>query len=148
MKVILTQEVRGVGAPGDIVDVADGYGRNYLLPRNLAQIATKAGVAQAEAIRKRRLAREVANLEQAQTLASHLGSLRVVMPAKAGKEGRLFGSITPLQVAEAVSRVGGVDIDRRRLSMEGPLKQTGHHLLRIRLHPEVEATLNVEVVPA
>jgi large subunit ribosomal protein L9 len=148
MKVILTQEVRGVGAPGDIVDVADGYGRNYLLPRNLAQLATKGGIAQSEAVRKRRLAREIANLEQAQTLASHLGSLRVVIPAKAGKEGRLFGSITPPQVAEAVSKVGGVDIDRRRLAMEGPLKQVGTHVLRIRLHPEVEATLNVEVVPA
>ncbi len=148
MKVILNQEVRGVGAPGDIVEVADGYGRNYLLPRNLARLATQGAVRQAEGIRARRIAREIADLEQAQTIATHLESLRVVIPAKAGKEGRLFGSITTPQIVEAVSRTGGVEIDRRRIHLGNPMKQTGTHQLHVRLHPEVEATVNLEVVPS
>ena len=146
MKVILNQEVRGVGAPGDIVEVADGYGRNYLLPRNLARLATKGAVTQAQGIRSRRQAREVATLEQAQTLAAHLESLRVVIQAKAGPEGRLFGSITAAQVADAIARVGGTAIDRRRISMEGPIKNVGTHRLTVRLHADVEAPVNVEVV--
>jgi large subunit ribosomal protein L9 len=148
VKLILTQEIRGVGAPGDVVEVADGYGRNYLLPRNLARLATKGAIREAEGIRQRRRAREIADLEQAQTVAAHLGSLQVVIPAKAGPEGRLFGSVTAAQIAEAVSQVGGVRIDRRRISLEGAIKHTGTHRLAVRLHPEVEATVNVEVVPA
>lgn len=147
MKVILNQEVRGLGAPGDIVEVADGYGRNYLLPRNLARLATPGAVRQAEGIRQRRIAREIADLEQARTIAAHLESLRVVIPAKAGKEGRLFGSITTPQIVEAVQRTGGVEIDRRRIHLDSPIKQTGTHQLHVRLHPEVEATLSLEVVP-
>ena len=147
MKVILNQEVRGVGAPGDIIDVSDGYGRNYLLPRNLARLATPGAVRQAEGIRARRVAREVADLEQARTVAAHLESLRVVIRAKAGSEGRLFGSITTPQIVEAVKRTGGTEIDRRRIHLDAPIKQLGTHQLTVRLHPEVEATLNVEVVP-
>ena len=147
MKVILNQEVRGVGAPGDIIDVSDGYGRNYLLPRNLARLATPGAVRQAEGIRARRVAREVADLEQARTVAAHLESLRVVIRAKAGSEGRLFGSITTPQIVEAVQRTGGVEIDRRRIHLDNPIKQLGTHQLTVRLHPDVEATLNVEVVP-
>ena len=147
MKVILNQEVRGVGAPGDIVEVADGYGRNYLLPRNLARLATPGAVRQAEGIRSRRVAREIADLEQAQSIAGHLESLRVVIPAKAGKEGRLFGSITTPQIVEAVQRSGGTAIDRRRIHLDAPIKSVGTHRLTVRLHPEVEATVNLEVVP-
>ena len=147
MKVILNQEVRGVGAPGDIIDVSDGYGRNYLLPRNLARLATPGAVRQAEGIRARRVAREVADLEQARTVAAHLESLRVVIRAKAGSEGRLFGSITTPQIVEAVKRTGGTEIDRRRIHLDAPIKQLGTHQLTVRLHPDVEATLNVEVVP-
>ena len=148
MKVILNQEVRGVGAPGDIVEVADGYGRNYLLPRNLARLATAGAVRQAEGIRSRRVAREIADLEQARTVAAHLESLRVVIPAKAGKEGRLFGSITTPQIVDAVTRTGGTQIDRRRIHLDSPIKNVGTHQITVRLHPEVEATVNVEVVPA
>ncbi len=147
MKVILNQEVRGVGAPGDIVEVTDGYGRNYLLPRNLARLATAGVVRQAEGIRSRRAAREIADLEQARTVAAHLESLRVVIPAKAGKEGRLFGSITTPQIVDAVARTGGTRIDRRRIHLDGAIKNIGTHRITVRLHPEVEATVNVEVVP-
>jgi large subunit ribosomal protein L9 len=148
VKVILNQEVRGVGAPGDIVEVADGYGRNYLLPRNLARLATAGAVRQAEGIRSRRAAREIADLEQARTVAAHLESLRVVIPAKAGKEGRLFGSITTPQIVDAVARTGGTQIDRRRIHLDSAIKNTGTHRITVRLHPEVEATVNVEVVPS
>lgn len=148
MKVILNQEVRGVGAPGDIVEVADGYGRNYLLPRNLARLATAGAVRQAEGIRSRRVAREIADLEQARTVAAHLESLRVVIPAKAGKEGRLFGSITTPQIVDAVTRTGGTQIDRRRIHLDSAIKNVGSYQVTVRLHPEVEATVNVEVVPA
>jgi large subunit ribosomal protein L9 len=147
VKVILNQEVRGVGAPGDIVEVSDGYGRNYLLPRNLARLATAGAVRQAEGIRSRRAAREIADLEQARTVAGHLESLRVVIPAKAGKEGRLFGSITTPQIVDAVARTGGTQIDRRRIHLDGAIKNIGTHRITVRLHPEVEATVNVEVVP-
>jgi len=132
VKVILNQEVRGVGSPGDIIDVADGYGRNYLLPRNLARLATP----------------EIEDLEQARTIAAHLESLRVVIPAKAGAEGRLFGSVTTPQIVAAVERTGGTGIDRRRIHLGAPIKQVGSHQVTVRLHPEVEATVNLEVVPA
>jgi large subunit ribosomal protein L9 len=148
VKVILSQEVRGVGAPGDIVEVADGYGRNYLLPRNLARLATPGALRQAEGIRSRRAAREIADLEQARTVAAHLESLRVVIPAKAGREGRLFGSITTPQIVDAVARTGGTQIDRRRIHLDSVIKNVGTHRITVRLHPEVEATVNVEVVPA
>jgi large subunit ribosomal protein L9 len=148
VKVILNQEVRGVGAPGDIVEVSDGYGRNYLLPRNLARLATPGAVRQAEGIRARRAAREIADLEEARTIAAHLESLQVVIPAKAGSEGRLFGSVTLPQVVDAVARTGGTTIDRRRIHLDAPIKQVGVHRLTVRLHPEVEATMNVEVVPS
>jgi large subunit ribosomal protein L9 len=148
VKVILNQEVRGVGAPGDIVEVADGYGRNYLLPRNLARLATPGAVRQAEGIRSRRIAREIADLEQARTVAAHLESLRVVIPAKAGKEGRLFGSITTPQIVDAVAKTGGTRIDRRRIHLDTAIKNTGQHRVTVRLHPEVEANMTVEVVPA
>ncbi len=148
MKVILSQEVRGVGAPGDIVEVADGYGRNYLLPRNLARLATPGAVRQAEGIRTRRADREIADLEQARTVAAHLESLRLVIPAKAGKEGRLFGSITTPQIVAAVAKTGGTEIDRRRIHLDAPIKNIGTHLVTVRLHPEVEANMTVEVVPS
>jgi large subunit ribosomal protein L9 len=148
VKVILNQEVRGVGSPGDVVEVAGGYGRNYLLPRNLARPATKGAIREAENIRARRQAREMATLEQAQTMASHLASVRVTIPAKAGPEGRLFGSITAQQVAEAIQNAARTTIDRRRIHLDTPIKQTGVHRLSIRLHPEVEANVDVEIVPA
>jgi large subunit ribosomal protein L9 len=148
VKIILNQEVRGLGAPGDIVEVADGYGRNYLLPRNLARLATPGAVRQAEGIRARRIEREIADLEQARTVAAHLESLRVVIPAKAGKEGRLFGSITTPQIVDAVAKTGGTQIDRRRIHLDTAIKNTGPHQITVRLHPEVEATMTVEVVPA
>src|SRR4030095_12466550 len=131
MKVILNQEVRGVGAPGDIIDVSAGYGRNYLLPPHLARLAPPAALLQAEGTRARRAEREIADLEQARSIAGHLEALKVTIPAKAGKEGRLFGSIPTPQVADAIERVGGTAIDRRRIHLDTPIKSTGTHRLTI-----------------
>lgn len=148
MKIVLRQEVRTLGAPGDVVDVADGYARNYLIPRGLAEQATRGALKQVEGLRRTREVREVKSLEQAQQIASQLASLGVKVAAKAGTEGRLFGQVTPQQVATAVAKAGGPKIDRKRLHFDAPIKSLGSHRLHLRLHPEVEAEINVEVVRA
>lgn len=148
MKIILTQEVRNLGAPGDVLDVADGYARNFLLPRKLALRATKGALAQVETIRRTREVREVRDLEQAQQIAESIGRLAVRIAAKAGDGGRLFGQVTPASVAEAVTKAGGPKIDKKRLHIDSPIKSLGSHIVHLRLHPEVEAEINVEVVRA
>jgi large subunit ribosomal protein L9 len=148
MKIVLTQEVRNVGAPGDVVDVADGFARNFLIPRGLAMRATRGTLKQVELIRRTREVREIRNLEQAQELAARLGSLKITVPAKAGDAGRLFGQVTPTQVAEAIVKAGGPKIDRKRLHIEAPIKSLGAHRAHLRLHPEVEAAIGIEVVRA
>jgi large subunit ribosomal protein L9 len=148
MKVVLTQEVRALGGPGDVLEVADGYARNYLIPRGLARIATKGTLKQVEVIRRTRELREVKSLEKAQELATQLGSLRVRVAAKAGEGGRLFGQVTPTIVAEAITKAGGPKVDRRRLHVDAPIKSLGTHTLHLRLHPEVEAEITLEVVKA
>jgi large subunit ribosomal protein L9 len=146
MKLILTQEVRSLGAPGDVVDVADGYGRNFLIPRGLARPATDGALKQVATIRRTRELREIADRDKAQELADQLQSLRVRIPAKAGDTGRLFGQVTPATVAEAIAKSGGPKVDKRRLHFGGPIKSLGAHQVSLRLHPEVEATFNVEIV--
>lgn len=146
MKIVLTQEVRELGGPGDVVDVADGYARNFLIPRKLAQPATRGVLKQVEQIRRLREVREVKNLEQAQELATKLGSLKIRVAAKAGDTGRLFGKVTTSDIADAVFKAGGPKIDRKRLHLDEPIKNLGTHRLALRLHPEVEATFDVEVV--
>lgn len=145
MKIILTQEVRNIGAPGDVVDVADGYARNFLIPRGVALRATKGTLKQVDTIRRTREVREIRNLEQAQQIAQQLGSLKVRIQAKAGEGGRLFGQVTPAQIAEAVAKAGGPKIDKKRLHLEEPVKSLGAHRAHLRLHPEVEAEIEIEV---
>jgi large subunit ribosomal protein L9 len=148
MKIILTQEVRNIGAPGDVVDVADGYARNYLIPRGLALRATRGTLKQVDMIRRTREVKEVRNLEQAQDIAGRLGSLKIRVQAKAGDGGRLFGQVTTAQIAEAIAKAGGPKIDRKRLHLEAPVKSLGAHRASLRLHPEVEAEIEIEVVRA
>ena len=145
MKIILTQEVRNIGAPGDVVDVADGYARNFLIPRGVALRATKGTLKQVDTIRRTREVREIRNLEQAQQMAQQLGSLKVRIQAKAGEGGRLFGQVTPAQIAEAIAKAGGPKIDKKRLHLEEPVKSLGAHRAHLRLHPEVEAEIEIEV---
>lgn len=146
MKVVLTQEVRGLGSPGDVLDVADGYARNFLIPKKFALKATDGVLAQVDRIRRTREVREVKSLEQAKGIADQLGALTVRVPAKAGEGGRLFGQITMRQVAEAISKAGGPKVDPKRIVTSSPLKSLGEHTLALRLHPEVEATVTVDVI--
>jgi large subunit ribosomal protein L9 len=146
MKLILTQEVSGLGTPGDVVDVKDGYARNYLLPRSLAVAWTKGGEKQVASIQKARGAREIKTLDEAQAVKARLESKPVQLSAKAGASGRLFGAVTPADIASAVSAAGGPELDRRKIELAQPVKSLGNHQLTVHLHPEIKATVTLEVV--
>ncbi|OHV39564.1 MULTISPECIES: 50S ribosomal protein L9 [Pseudofrankia] len=148
MKLVLTQEVPGLGSPGDIVEVADGYGRNYLVPKQFAIIATRGIERQVEQIKRARSAREVRDLGHAQEIAAQLKALSVTLTSRAGKEGRLFGSITAGDVTEAVAKAGGPALDRRKVQLTSPIKAVGQHTVAVHLHPEVTAQLTVKVAAA
>jgi len=145
MKVLLREDVEHVGLKGDIVDVADGYARNFLVPRGLALRATSGIQKQADAMRRSRDARDRHEREAAQAIADQLAPT-VRIEARAGEGGRLFGSVTSTDVAAAVKAQLGVDVDRRDIALEEPLKELGVAELVVRLHREVSATLRVEVV--
>ena len=147
-KLILTQEVTGLGSAGDTVEVKGGYARNYLLPRGLAIVATRGAQKQVAGLRRARAARDVATLDEAKQVAGQLSSLTVTVPAKAGNGGRLFGSITTADVVAAVTAAGGPALDRRRVELPSSIKSTGSHSVTVRVHPEVSATLAIEVVAA
>ncbi|RCV55436.1 50S ribosomal protein L9 [Marinitenerispora sediminis] len=146
MKLILTHEVNGLGAPGDVVEVKDGYGRNYLLPRGFAIRWTRGGQKQIDSIRRARAARDIRNLDDAKQIAGQLGGLKVKLVQRAGDTGRLFGSVTAADVAEAVKSSGGPQVDKRRIEIRNPIKSVGEHKVEVRLHPEVSATIALEVV--
>ncbi|MCA1824683.1 MAG: 50S ribosomal protein L9 [Frankia sp.] len=148
MKLILTQEVAGLGGPGDTVEVADGYARNFLVPRGFAMRATKGVEKQVATIRRAREVRDVRDLGQARDLANQLQSLSVRLAARAGEGGRLFGSVTTADVVEAVKQAGGPAIDRRRVLLGAPIKTLGTHGFSVKIHPEVEAQVSLEVVAA
>ena len=148
MKLILTQEVTGLGTSGDTVEVKGGYGRNYLLPRGLAIKATRGAEKQVDSLRRARAAREVATLDDARALAGRLADLTVRVPARAGDGGRLFGRVTTADVAAAVTAAGGPELDRRRIELPSSIKTTGQHTVTVRVHADVSAPLTIEVVPA
>jgi large subunit ribosomal protein L9 len=146
MKLILTNEVSGLGAPGDVVEVKDGYGRNYLIPRGYAMRWTRGAEKQIETIKKARDAREIRDLGTAKEVAGQIGALRVRLTTRAGDSGRLFGSITTGDIADAVKAAGGPILDRRRIEIVNPIKSVGSHKVSVKLHPEVSASVDVEVV--
>ncbi|WP_113705047.1 50S ribosomal protein L9 [Nonomuraea lactucae] len=146
MKLILTNEVSGLGAPGDVVEVKDGYGRNYLIPRGFAMRWTRGAEKQIESIKKARDAREIRDLGTAKEVAGRLGALRVRLTTRAGDSGRLFGSVTTGDIADAVKAAGGPVLDRRRIEIVNPIKSVGSHKVSVKLHPEVSASVDVEVV--
>jgi len=146
MKVILKQDVDSLGDAGDVVDVADGYGNNYLVPRGLAMRASKGVVADAAAIRQARAKRAARNLAEAQEQKQRLEAKPVRISARAGEDGTLYGSVGNTGIAAAVKEQLGIPLDRRRLLLERPLKTLGEHEITIRLHPELTATIRVEVV--
>ena len=148
MKLILNQEVAGLGAPGDVVEVKDGYGRNYLVPRGFAQLWTKGADKQIATIRRAREVREVRDTAQATEIKNQLAGLSVRLSARSGEGGRLFGSITSADVVEAVSKAGGPKLDRRLVQLPAPIKSLGQHTVTVKVHPEVEATVTLDVVKA
>jgi large subunit ribosomal protein L9 len=148
MKLVLTHEVTGLGTPGDVVEVKDGYGRNYLVPRGLAVLATRGVEKQAADIKRARAARSVRDLAHAQEIAAQLGSLTVTLPVRAGQGGRLFGSVTVTDIVAAVKTSGGPDLDRRRVEIGNPIKSVGSTTVSVRLHPDVTVTLALQVVAA
>jgi len=147
-KLILTQEVTGLGEPGDIVEVKDGYARNFLLPRKLAQPWTKGAEKNITAIRRARKAREMASLDDARAARDLLAAATVSVPAKAGTGGRLFGAVTTAEIADAIKAAGAPAVDKRKIEVSAPIKSLGEHRVTVRLHPEVVATVALNVVAA
>jgi large subunit ribosomal protein L9 len=145
MKLILTNEVTGLGAPGDVVEVAGGYGRNYLVPRGLAMPWTRGAEKQIDLIKRARAARDIRGVDDAKEAAKRLSALTVQLGVRAGAQGRLFGSVSASDIAEAVRKAGGPELDRRRIEISTPIRTVGTHQVTVRLHPEVSTTLDVEV---
>lgn len=148
MKIILTHEVTGLGAAYDVVDVKDGYARNYLVPRGFAIRWTKGGEKDVAQIRRARKIHEIATIEQANEIKAKLEAVKVRLAVRSGDAGRLFGSITPADIASAIKSAGGPDVDKRRVELGSPIKTLGGHQVSVRLHPEVAAKLGIEVVSA
>jgi large subunit ribosomal protein L9 len=146
MRVVLRTDVDGVGKKGDILDVADGFARNFLIPHGRAIKATEGVVAQAAAMRRSRDLKDARDREGAETVARTLVPKVIRIPARAGTEGRLFGSITAQDVVDAVHDQAGVDLDRRKLHMDEAIKTLGTHQVPVRLHPDVQFPVTVEVV--
>ncbi|GAA4853046.1 50S ribosomal protein L9 [Luteimicrobium xylanilyticum] len=147
-KLILTHEVTGLGEPGDVVEVKDGYARNYLVPRGLATAWSKGAESQVSAIRKARKAREIASLDDAKAIRDSLQSKPVVVSAKAGQSGRLFGAVTTTDIVDAAKTAGFPAFDKRKVEIGQPIKATGTYKVSVRLHPEVSANVTVTVVAA
>lgn len=145
MKLILTREVAGLGLAGDIVEVADGYGRNFLVPRGAAITWTKGAEKQIVQIKRARDAREIRDLGHAREIKADLEKLSVTLGARAGEGGRLFGSITAADVATAVKDAGGPLLDKKRIQLPGHIKTVGSHTVTVDLHPDVVASVPVTV---
>ncbi|NKY85793.1 50S ribosomal protein L9 [Nocardia veterana] len=150
MKLILTADVDNLGAPGDTVEVKDGYGRNYLLPRGLAIVATKGAQKQVEGIRRAQDARRVRDLDHAKELKAAIEGLESVsLSVKTAGTGKLFGSVTPADVAGAVKAAGGPVLDKRSIELpKAHIKSTGKHNVTVHLHPDVVAKFDLQVAAA
>ena len=148
MKLILTAPVKHVGIPGDIVEVKDGYGRNYLLPQGFAIAWTKGAEKQIEGIKRARDAREIRSTEHAQQIREQLEQLNVTLPARAGESGRLFGAVTQSDIVLAVKKAGGPALDKRSVEIAKPIKLTGAHTVGLKLTSGVIAHVTIDVVAA
>ena len=148
MKLILTQEVTGLGAPGDVVEVKDGYGRNYLVPRGVAIRWTRGAEKTVESIKKARTARAVRGLDSAEAIKAKLEASPVPVKVRAGAGGRLFGAVTVTDIAEALTEVSGQEVDKRTIAVGNPIKSLGAHEVTVRLHDDITATVALNVIPA
>lgn len=145
MQVLLRSDVDGVGRRGDIVTVSAGHARNFLLPKGLAVVATSGAIAQAEQMRRARDARDLADRQSAEAVRTRLAGVTISISARAGNEGRLFGSVTAAEVVAALTAQAGVEIDRKHVVLASPIRSVGEHLVRLDLHPEVSADVSVSV---
>jgi large subunit ribosomal protein L9 len=145
MNVILREDIAGVGRRGDIVTVADGHARNYLLPRGLALVASAGAIQQANSMRRARDLREANDRAAAHTVAEALTARSFTVKAKAGNEGRLFGSVTTADIVSALTAQAGVTLDRKKIVAQ-PIRTTGSHTALVRLHADVECTITLSVV--
>src|SRR5688572_14562760 len=148
MKLILTHEVTGLGAPGDIVEVKDGYGRNFLIPRGFAIRWTRGGEKQIDSIKNARNARAVHDLDAAKQIKASLEGSAVEVPVRAGEGGRLFGAVTVADIADAINKKVGAGVDKRKILVGNPIKSLGEHQVVVKVHDELEATVKLNVVPA
>ena len=145
MKIILTQEVSNLGSPGDVLEVKDGYGRNYLLPQGFAIKWTRGAEKEIAVIKRARSAREIRDQGHAVEVKSQLEALSVKLSVRAGDSGRLYGSVTPAEIVDAVKSAGGPELDRRRVQLPGAVKSVGDYKVQVKLHPEVTATFTLTV---
>ena len=145
-KVILTNEVSGLGSAGDVVEVKNGYARNYLVPQGFAVLWTKGGEKQVEQIKAARNARAIATAEEAQTLKARLEEKAIRLNAKSGVEGRLFGAVKTADIASAIVEAGLGEVDKRKIELSAPIKVAGNHSATVRLHGDVVANITVSVV--
>lgn len=145
MKVMLTKDVENIGHAGEIKEVADGYGRNFLLPRKLAVVAHRGVEAEARRIREAAGKREAKERDEAQAMADEIGDRTVVVRLKTGAEGKAFGAVTNQEIAQALKQQHQVDIDHRKIELKEPIKQLGEHEVHLRLHREVTATIHLIV---
>ena len=148
MKLILTQEVSGLGAPGDVVEVKDGYGRNFLIPRGFAIRWTKGGEKTVDSIKSARASRAVRDQDHAAQIKTKLEANPVPVQVRAGSGGRLFGAVTTAEIAGALADVSGEQVDKRTIVVKQPIKTLGAHEVSIKLHDEVSATVALNVIPA
>lgn len=148
MKLILTADVEPLGKRGDVVDVADGYARNYLLPKRKAIKANEGALAQAESIREARVQAERKAKEDAENIATQLVGSRVVLAAQAGDEGQLYGSVGAGDVIEGIQRFTGIELQRSQIEIGEPIKAIGLHEVQVKVHPEVEFPLTLDIIPA
>jgi large subunit ribosomal protein L9 len=145
MKVILQKTVERLGDPGDVADVADGYARNFLIPRGLAVRAEKGAVRHAESLKRAHRSRTKAQKGEFEAIAAHIIQTPVVVTARAGEEGKLFGSVTAADIAEALSAETGVAVDRRDIHLDEPIRSVGTHEVTVHLHPEVDPVITLDV---
>ncbi|MDA8393394.1 MAG: 50S ribosomal protein L9 [Actinomycetota bacterium] len=147
MRLVLRSDLPSLGKRGDVVEVADGYARNYLVPKGLALLASGGTVAQASFMRKSRDVKDARAREDAEQVARRLVAMVIRVPARAGASGKLFGSVTAADIADAVEEQAGIHLDRRRLVVDDPIRSIGTHEVPVKLHSEVEFRVTVEVVP-
>jgi large subunit ribosomal protein L9 len=145
MKVLLRQDIKGVGRRGDIITVSSGHARNFLLPRGLAIAATDGAVVQATSMRRARDLREAADRESAQTIVAELAKRTIVVEAKAGSEGRLFGSVTAGDIAQAVATQAGITLDRKSIEISSPIRTVGDHSVSVELFAGITGTISLTV---